>query len=71
MFNKENVMASGTLTKRGVRSIDTKLAAHMKQVATARDKLDETIGELTSLREDCDEAYDCLQRARDALSEMV
>ena len=43
----------------------------MKAVAEERDKLDDLIGELVELKEGCEEAYDCLQRARDALSELV
>jgi flagellin-like hook-associated protein FlgL len=43
----------------------------MAGVAKERDKLDETIAELEQLRGNCREAYDNLQIARDALSEMV
>lgn len=42
-----------------------------KAVAAERDKLDDAIGELTDLRESCEEAWDDLQRARDALSRLV
>lgn len=40
-------------------------------VAAERDKLDELIGEMESLREDCANAWHSLQDARDSLSEMV
>lgn len=43
----------------------------MKAVAAERDKLDELIRDLEALKENCEEAYDHLQRARDALSEIV
>ena len=36
-----------------------------------RDKLDELISELQSLRDDCEEAFDALQTARDALSRLL
>lgn len=47
------------------------IAARQKAVGLERDKLDNLIDELRSLREDCDEAYDALQTARDALSRLV
>lgn len=47
------------------------IEVRMKSVAEERDKLDELIGELEQLKENCSEAHDCLQRARDALSELV
>ena len=43
----------------------------MLGVAKERDKLDTLISEAEDLREDCEEAWDHMQRARDALSEMV
>ena len=59
------------MNKRKIESINKGLDKEMAKVAKCRDDLDAFIDELTSLREDCAEAYDCLQRARDALSEMV
>ncbi len=50
-----------------IKEIDLRKAA----VAAERDKLDDLIGELEHLRANCDTAYDDLQRARDALSELV
>ena len=43
----------------------------MVAVGIERDKLDALIAESEDLREDCEEAWDHMQRARDALSEMV
>lgn len=43
----------------------------MVAVGKERDKLDDLIGDLEGLRENCREAYDDLQRARDSLSELV
>jgi hypothetical protein len=40
-------------------------------VGMERDRLDVLIGELTDLRENCEEAWGNLQRALDALSEQV
>ena len=54
-------------TKKMIFEIDRR----MKAVAEERDKLDAFISEVSDLREDCDEAWDHLQRARDALSELV
>ena len=47
------------------------IGIRMQAVAAERDKLDDFIGELEQLKENCSEAYYCLQRARDALSELV
>lgn len=43
----------------------------MKAVAKERDKLDEAIADMEQLRECCDRAWEDLQSARDALSELV
>lgn len=59
------------MNKRKTQSIIKSIEKHMKQIGKDRDKLDEFIDELNGLREDCEHAYDCLQEARDALSEMV
>ena len=50
-----------------VKGIDAKMA----KVAKVRDELDDFIDTLTGLREGCNEAWENLHRARDALSEMV
>lgn len=48
-----------------------KIESQMKKVAENRDSLDEMISELESLKEDCNEAYEHLMDARDALSRLV
>lgn len=47
------------------------IEVRMQAVASERDKLDDFISELEQLKWNCDEAHNCLQRARDALSEIV
>jgi predicted transcriptional regulator len=42
-----------------------------KAIAKERDKLDDVISDMEGLREDCDEAWQYLQNARDALSKLV
>jgi len=54
-------------TKKWISEIEKRMAG----VAAERDKLDELISELGDLREDCDNAWNLLQDARDALSELV
>lgn len=51
--------------------IINKIEAHMKAIAAERDKIDDTISELSQLKDNCDTAYDDLHHARDALSELV
>jgi predicted nucleic acid-binding Zn-ribbon protein len=41
------------------------------EVGKVRDSIDHLLDEMTALRDNCDEAYECLQRASDALSEQV
>ncbi len=60
-------MATKQKITRWMKQIDQRKDA----VGKERDKLDDLIGELQSLKEDCDEAYDALQTARDALSRLV
>ena len=50
-----------------IRDIDKRMAA----VAKERDKLDELICELEHLKYNCQTAWEDLQHARDALSELV
>lgn len=59
------------MTKKEIANLVKRIDKRMKEVAAARDKLDADIDQFNMLRENCDEAHDCLQRARDALSEMV
>lgn len=40
-------------------------------MAKERDKIDDTISELSELKDDCEEAYELLMQARDKLSELV
>jgi predicted nucleic acid-binding Zn-ribbon protein len=50
-----------------IKQIDKRMVA----VGKERDKLDDLIGELEHLKDNCRTAYDDLQHARDALSELV
>lgn len=61
-------MNLGNLTL--IQAID-EINTRMKAVGIERDKLDDLIGDLEHLRENCRSAYDDLQHARDALSELV
>lgn len=47
------------------------IAVRTEAVAAERDNLDDLIGELDHLRDNCRSAYEDLQHARDALSELV
>jgi uncharacterized coiled-coil protein SlyX len=48
-----------------------KIAAQQLAIGKQRDKLGDLISELESLKQDCDEAYDAMQSAVDALSRLV
>lgn len=50
-----------------IKQIEKRMIA----VGKERDKLDDLIGELEHLKDNCRTAYDDLQHARDALSELV
>jgi len=52
---------------KAIKEIEKRMVCAGKE----RDKIDELISELESLREDCREAYDSLIDARDALSRLV
>lgn len=54
-----------------VKALIKKLDQQMKIIGKDRDNLDALIGEYVQLKEDCREAYDHLQEARDALSRLV
>ena len=54
-----------------INKLVKKLTKHMKAIAIERDKLDELIGDADSLKNDCEEAYQELENARDALSRTV
>jgi hypothetical protein len=59
------------MNKRTIQSWDAKIKVRQDAVAKERDKLDEVIEEINGLRDSCDRAWDALQNARDALSELV
>lgn len=56
-------MKTGTIIKH--------LTKRQSAIAVERDKLDELLSELSGLRESCDSAWESLQDAIDALSELV
>lgn len=53
------------------KSIIKQIEKRRDAVGKERDKIDEMISELESLSESCDNAWHCLQEARDRLSEYV
>ncbi len=59
------------MNKRTIKSWDAKIKERQDAVAKERDKLDDVIQEIGMLRENCDKAWEALQSARDALSELV
>ena len=59
------------MTPAKIKSIVKGLNNQMAKVAKTRDELDEFIDTLEHLKENCREAHDALQTARDALSELV
>lgn len=59
------------MTPAKIRSVIKGVEKQMAKVAKTRDELDDFISELEQLKENCREAHDCLQDARDALSELV
>jgi len=63
MINTKPAMSMKTV----IKQIEKRMVA----VGIERDKLDNLIDELAHLKDNCDTAYDDLQHARDALSELV
>jgi predicted translin family RNA/ssDNA-binding protein len=59
------------LTDRQISAMIRKIEKHRNAVGKTRDALDEAIAELEGLKDCCDQAWDDLQRARDALSEFA
>ena len=59
------------MNKKTIVAFDKKLAKEQVAVAKTRDHLDDVISEMSMLKESCDRAWDALQYARDALSELV
>lgn len=49
----------------------SKIERQKNAIGKERDKLDDLISELANLKDDCDQAYDLLEEARDALSRLV
>ena len=58
-------------TKKQIIGWDKILAKRQAGVAAERDKLDESINEMEGLRNSCERAWEDIQAARDALSELV
>lgn len=58
-------------TKKQIGSWMKQIEKRMTAVAAERDKLDEMISSLQDLEESCTKAYESLQEARYALSELV
>lgn len=58
-------------TKRQIRNWERALEARQDAVAKERNKLDTFLDEAEMLRDSCERAWDSLQDARDALSELV
>ena len=56
------------LSKTTVAAFNQRLGTRQKYIGRERDKLDAIISNMEQLRDDCQEAWDCLQDARDALS---
>lgn len=59
------------MTNREVDAMIRKIDKAMKRVGEERDKIDELIDEMQSLRWDCVSAIEHMQDARDALSGLV
>lgn len=59
-----------TMKKTNILNFIKKIDTQQARVAKERDRLDDLISEMEQLKEDCSEAWDNLQDARDALSRM-
>lgn len=59
------------MTPAKIKSMIKGIDKQMAKVAKTRDELDDFIDTLEHLKENCREAHDALQTARDALSELV
>lgn len=69
--DSEGVLLGGEMTKSFLQRTMAQIEKRMKAVADERDKLDDLISDLESLKSDCEEAHNHLQDARDALSRLV
>lgn len=58
------------ITKANITNFVKKIDGQQSRIAKERDRLDDLISEMEQLKEDCTEAWDNLQDARDALSRM-
>jgi hypothetical protein len=58
-------------TKKQIEGWIKQVQKRMDGVAAERDKIDSVLEELAMLKDSCERAYDNLQNARDALSELV
>ena len=54
-----------------IEGIAEMIRQRQEAVAAERDKIDDAISDLNDLRESCRKAWNSLQDARDALSELV
>lgn len=54
-----------------LKALEKQIETRQKAVAKERDRIDALLSEFDGLRESCDRAWDALQDARDALSELV
>ena len=59
------------MTKSQIQKLMQKIVLHQNAIARERDNLDDTIDSMKSLSDDCAEAWDALELARDALSRLV
>jgi chromosome segregation ATPase len=59
------------LDKIDIENFNKKITEAQARIGIERDKIDELISEMEMLKENCEEAFDNLQRTRDALSELV
>jgi hypothetical protein len=59
------------MNSKSIIKLSAQLKSQMAALAKLRDKLDDTIDAAEMLKADCEEAYDDLQNARDALSRLV
>lgn len=60
-----------SVKKKTVASLLVQVKASKARISKERDKLRDLIDELESIAEDCDAAIDDLERAADAMSELL
>lgn len=63
--------ASRIVPKAQIARWDKAMKKHQAAVAKARDDIDAFLDEMTMLKECCERAHEDIQRAREALSELV